>query len=152
MSWGCCVRAVGVGVARPLQASFLEGDRTSSFERVTGSTQDKGLLSHREALAGYSPGISSKKHIAADAQHCVKSSGDGGEDEVPSQQGSVSTQVSSPSLHQHQGLPMTLTPTHQLVDTLLHPHSTWTPISVLTEMCADRHHCHQVTGTKLKFF
>ena len=143
---------MGVGVARPLQGSFLERDRTSSFERVTGSTQDKGVLSHGEALAGYSPGISSKKQIAADAQHCVKSSGDGGEDEVPSQQGSVSTQVSSPSLHQHQGLPMTLPPTHQLVDTLLHPHSTWMPISVLTEMCAERHHCHQVTGTKLKFF
>ena len=134
---------MGAGVARPLQGSFLEGDRASSFERVTGSTQAKGQLFHGEALAGYSPGISSKKQIAADVQHCVKSSGDGGEDRVPSHQGSVSTQVSSPSLHQHQGLLMTLPPTHQLVDTLLYPHSTGMPISVLTEMCAE---------TRLKFF
>ena len=91
---------MGVGVARPLQGSFLEGDRTSLFERVTGSTQDKGLLFHGEALTGYSPGISSKKQIAADVQHCVKSSGDGGDEEVPSQRGLGSIQVSSP-VHQH---------------------------------------------------
>ena len=79
----------------------LRGDTTSLFERVTGSTQDKGLLFHGKALAGYSLGISSKKQIAADVQHYGKSSGDGGEDEVPSQWGLGSTQVSSPSLHQH---------------------------------------------------
>ena len=123
---------MGAGVARPLQGSFLEGDRASSFERVTGSTQVKGQLFHGEALAGYSPGISSKKQIAADAQHCVKSSGDGGEDRVPSQQGSVSTQVSSPSLHQHQGLLMTLPPAH---------HTPLPPLHSDAHLCADRDVC-----------